>query len=67
VASPHDGRAQTLALTAQGTEFVPELAAIADQNEAECFAHLSEKDRRALERILKETAAWLGPTSIPID
>lgn len=67
VASPHDGRAQTLNLTARGTAFVPELAAIADRNEAECFAHLAEKDHRALQRILKKTAAQLGLSSIPID
>ena len=66
-ASPHDGRAQTLSLTAQGTKFVPELATLADQNEAECFAHLSDQDRSTLERILKETVARLGLTRIPID
>jgi hypothetical protein len=46
---------------------VPELAALADRNEAECFAHLSDKDRRWLERILKEAVARLGVTSMPID
>ena len=66
-ASPDDGRAQTLGLTAKGTDFVPELAALADQNEAECFAHLSDKERRALNRILKETVTRLGLTSLPLD
>jgi DNA-binding MarR family transcriptional regulator len=66
-ASPDDGRSQTLALTGRGAAFVPELAALADQNEAECFSHLSNADRRALERILKDTARRLGLTSIPID
>jgi MarR family transcriptional regulator, lower aerobic nicotinate degradation pathway regulator len=67
VASPDDGRAQTLGLTVKGTSFVPELAALADQNEAECFAHLSDDERHCLERILKETVARLGLTSMPVD
>jgi DNA-binding MarR family transcriptional regulator len=65
--SPDDGRAQTLGLTEKGADFVPELAALADQNEAECFAHLSENDRRVLERILRETVRQLGPTAMPIE
>src|SRR6185437_6235034 len=38
-ANPDDGRAQTLALTAKGNRFVPQLAVLADRNEVECFAH----------------------------
>lgn len=66
-ASPDDGRSHTLRLTAQGADLVPELAALADENDAECFAHLSDKDRRAMLRILMETVARLGLTAIPID
>ena len=66
-ASPDDGRTQTLHLTDKGTDLVPELAALADQNEAECFAHLSDKDRAALNRILKDTVTRLGLTTIPVD
>lgn len=62
-----DGRAQTLELTPKGASFVPELAALADQNEAECFAHLSDDDRRTLERILRETVTRLGITVTPIE
>lgn len=65
-ANPDDGRSQTLSLTTKGTDFVPELAALADQNDAECFAHLSDADRRALERILKEAVRRFGCTSMPI-
>src|ERR1700761_5274978 len=53
----HDGRAHTLKLTKAGTSLVPQLAALPDQNEAECFARMPDKDRRALERILKTTVA----------
>jgi hypothetical protein len=66
-ASLDDGRSQTLALTGQGATFVPELAALADQNEAECFSHLSKEERGVLERLLRETAKQLGLNSIPID
>lgn len=66
-ASPHDGRAQTLCLTAKGTDFVPELAGLADQNEVECFAHLSTAERRSLERILTKMVRRLGITGVPTD
>ena len=65
--STTDGRAQSLRLTPRGAHMVPELAALAEQNEAECFAHLSSKDRAALRRILQEAVAQLGITSTPIE
>ncbi len=49
--SADDGRAQTLRLTPRGERLIPELAALADLNDAECFAHLSGEDRAALLRI----------------
>jgi len=55
-----DGRAHTLALTGKGTLFVPELAALADQNEAECFAQMPGEDRQTLARILKDAVARLA-------
>ena len=66
-ASPNDGRAQTLSLTAKGADFVPVLAALADQNDTECFAHLVDDERRVLERILHEAVTRLGLTTIPVD
>lgn len=66
-ANEKDGRAQTLHLTRKGAEFVPELAALADRNESECFAQLSADDREALLRILRETVARLGLTKMPLD
>ncbi len=66
-ANEKDGRAQTLHLTRKGAEFVPELAALADKNERECFAQLSEDDRAALLKILRETVARLGLTKMPLD
>jgi DNA-binding MarR family transcriptional regulator len=66
-ANPDDGRAQTLALTAKGTRFVPQLAALADRNETECFAHLTDQERVALQRILKKTVRHLGLTAMPLN
>lgn len=66
-ASASDGRAQTLALTAKAEAFVPELAALADVNDAECFDHLSAEDRATLRRLLIESAAALGISTRPID
>lgn len=64
--SRDDGRAQTLRLTKKGASLVPELAALADRNEVECFAQMAAADRRTLERILKETVARLGITATPV-
>jgi DNA-binding MarR family transcriptional regulator len=66
-ANPDDGRAQTLALTPKGIRFVPQLAALADRNELECFAHLSDQEHVALERILKKTVRHLGLTAMPLN
>lgn len=64
---PKDGRAQTLALTSAGRALVPELAALADANDAEFFDHLTSKDRAALLRILREIVENRGLKSLPID
>src|ERR1700759_2423057 len=65
--SRHDARSQTLRLTKRGQVLVPQLAALADRNEAECFAHLSIRDKKELQRILKETVARLSLTNIPLE
>jgi DNA-binding MarR family transcriptional regulator len=66
-ADPKDGRAQTLALTSAGRALVPKLAALADSNDAEFFAHLRSKDRAALLRILREIVEQRGLKSLPVD
>ena len=47
--------------------FVPRLAALADANDAACFAPLPDADRDALARILKDMARHFGVTAIAID
>jgi DNA-binding MarR family transcriptional regulator len=66
-ADPGDGRAQTLALTVKGRRLVPELAALADANDAEFFDHLAPKDRMALLRILRGIVEKRGLKSVPVD
>jgi DNA-binding MarR family transcriptional regulator len=67
VADPDDGRGQTLGLTKVGSALVPRLAKLADRNDAECFAHLSHREREALRRILQNTVTRLGITAPAID
>lgn len=66
-ASRDDGRAQTLALTRAGAELVPELAALADRNDAEFFDHLSAAERRTLERLLKRMVERSHIAAVPIE
>jgi DNA-binding MarR family transcriptional regulator len=66
-ADPVDGRAQTLTLTTHGRNIVPVLAALADENDAEFFAHLSATERAEMERILRDIVARRGLKSIPVD
>jgi DNA-binding MarR family transcriptional regulator len=67
VADPDDGRAQTLSLTSEGRALVPELAALADANDAEFFDHLAPDDRTALLRTLQEIVEKRGLKSMPVD
>jgi DNA-binding MarR family transcriptional regulator len=62
-----DRRAQTLRLTAKGERIAPDLAAMADENDAHWFGVLSGDERDALERLLKDMAARFAMTSLPID
>jgi DNA-binding MarR family transcriptional regulator len=64
---PGDARAQTLALTARGRGVVPKLAALADGNDAEFFAHLSVEERSMMERVLKDIVRIRGIKSTPVD
>ncbi len=65
--SAEDARAQTLALTPAGKRIVPDLAALADANDAAFFAALGKTERKALEKTLKRLAAAYGKTPFPVD
>jgi DNA-binding MarR family transcriptional regulator len=64
---PNDGRGQFLTLTAAGRRLVPVLAALADQNDAEFFGHLSMEDREKVMHVLKEIVERRGLKSVPVD
>lgn len=65
-ASLEDGRAQTLALTGRGLALVPDLAALADRNDAEFFDGLTEDERATLARLLRRVAERGRMTATPI-
>ena len=46
---------------------MPELAALADANDAEFFDHLAPDDRAALLRILRGIVEKRGLKSLPVD
>lgn len=62
-----DRRFQNLALTAAGRELTPELAALADRNDEEFFAHLDPASREQLETLLREMVRRQGARAVPID
>lgn len=61
-----DGRAQTLTLTGKGRALVPELAALADRNDAEFFGHLTAAERQWLERMMKEIVRRHALRAVPV-
>lgn len=66
-AGKDDRRYQELALTAAGNALVPELAALADDNDAEFFAHLGPGERATLERIMRDIVNQRSLRHVPID
>ncbi|MBM3559607.1 MAG: MarR family transcriptional regulator [Alphaproteobacteria bacterium] len=62
-----DRRWQSLALTDAGRALVPELAALADSNDAEFFANLSAAERAALEATLKSLVRHHGLKAVPVE
>jgi DNA-binding MarR family transcriptional regulator len=65
-ANAADGRAHTLTLTPRGHELVPELAALADENDAEFFGDLKPEERLVLERVLKDIVERRSLQSVPV-
>jgi DNA-binding MarR family transcriptional regulator len=65
-ADPNDGRAQTLRLTPAGAVLVPELAALADANDAAFFAPLGADDRATLRGLLQRLHDHSGAQT-PLD
>ena len=66
-ADKNDRRYQALELTAAGRALVPELSALADQNDAEFFSHLASADREAMIRIMQDIVRRLGLRAPPVE
>ena len=64
--NPDDGRARSLSLSRAGRRLVPKLSALADQNDAEFFADVSEEDRSTVERILNSILQRRGLKSMAV-
>ncbi len=62
-----DRRYQTVKLTTLGKRLVPELASLADDNDAEFFGHLSARQKADLVEILKTIVHQHGWKDQPID
>ena len=62
-----DRRFQSVALTQAGGTLVPDLAALADQNDAAFFGHLSAAERAVVDLVLREIVRRTGVTAPPIE
>ena len=51
--SETDGRAHRLTLSDAGRHLIPKLSALADANDAEFFAHLTDIERQTIERLMR--------------
>jgi DNA-binding MarR family transcriptional regulator len=65
--SNEDRRYQALTLTAAGKRLVPQLAKLADENDAEFFASLTARERETLRSMLKKLVDANRLTSVPVD
>lgn len=65
--SEDDRRYQALALAKAGRSLVPKLAALADDNDTEFFAHLTAAERRAIETTMREIVRRFGLRSVPVE
>lgn len=65
--SSQDRRYQELLLTPTARALVPELAALADENDAEFFSVLTDSEKKTLMNILKKLAGAHRPRGMPVD
>jgi DNA-binding MarR family transcriptional regulator len=67
VSDEKDRRYQAVALSEAGRALVPELSALADQNDAEFFGHLAHEDRALVQRLMMEIVRRHALRTTPID
>jgi DNA-binding MarR family transcriptional regulator len=66
-ANARDRRFQSLALTRKGRATAPKLAALADENDEEFFAHLDPAARQTIAAAMKDIVRRRGLRTVPID
>lgn len=64
--SRDDRRCQSVCLSPAGQKLVPALAALADENDAEFFGHLTSSQRLAFVGVLKDIVRRHGWKDVPI-
>lgn len=67
VSDEEDRRYHALALSGTGRALVPELSALADQNDAEFFGHLARDDHALVRRLMMDIVRRLSLRETPID
>lgn len=65
--SASDRRYQDIELTRAGAALVPQLAALADENDKEFFGVLTRSERKTLTALLKKTATLRHLTQVPTE
>lgn len=65
--SQDDNRVQLLSLTRKGKRFLPELTAIADDNDERFFGALNADERATLRQLLEKLAGSHQMRNIPVD
>jgi DNA-binding MarR family transcriptional regulator len=65
--NPEDSRGQLISLTSAGRRVLPELAAIADQNDQRFFAFLNSDERTALRHLLGKLADHHQIRDVPFE
>jgi DNA-binding MarR family transcriptional regulator len=65
--SDDDRRFQSLSLTPAGVALVPELAGLADENDAEFFGHLAPEDREFVTRVMKDIVGRRSLSVVPVE
>jgi len=65
--SAADGRAQVVVLTRSGSELVPKLAALADENDELFFSALSGQQRRALMQMMQQLVRAHELKQVPVE
>lgn len=67
IESSADRRAHSLSLTSRGRALVPQLAALADENDTDFFSHLTPSERSRLTGLLKDVVKRKALQHVPVD